>query len=79
MLFCMDQAILEQEALRLPARARALLAEALLESLDNQAMRKIQTAWGQEAEARLEAFHRGEIKTQDGPRVLRELRRKYQK
>ena len=75
----MDQAILEQEALRLPSRARALLAEALLESLDDEAMREIQTAWGQEAEARLEAFHRGEMKTLDGPGVLRELRSKYQK
>ena len=75
----MDQAILEQEVLRLPARARALLAEALLESLDDDAMREIQTAWGQEAEARLEAFQRGEIKALDGPSVLRELRSKYQK
>jgi putative addiction module component (TIGR02574 family) len=75
----MDQAILEQEALRLPARARALLAEALLESLDDDAMREIQTAWGEEAEARLEAFHRGEIKALDGPTVLRELRTKYHK
>ena len=75
----MDQAILEQEALRLPARARALLAEALLESLDDDAMREVETAWGQEAEARLEAFHRGEIKALDGPSVLREVRIKYQK
>lgn len=75
----MDQAILEQEALRLPARARALLAEALLESLDDDAVREIQTAWGEEAEARLGAFHRGEIKALDGPTVLRELRSDYQK
>jgi putative addiction module component (TIGR02574 family) len=75
----MDQAILEQEVLRLPPRARALLAEALLESLDDDAMREIQAAWGQEAESRLEAFHRGEIKALDGPSVLRGLRSKYQK
>ena len=75
----MDQAILEHEALRLPARARAQLAEALLESLDDEAMREIQAAWGEEAEVRLEAFHRGEVKALDGPGVLRELRSKYQK
>lgn len=75
----MDQAILEQEVLRLPPRARALLAEALLESLDDDAMREILAAWGEEAEARLEAFHRGEVKALDGPGVLRELRSKYQK
>jgi putative addiction module component (TIGR02574 family) len=75
----MDQVILEQEVLRLPARARALLAEVLLESLDDDAMREIQSAWGQEAEARLEAFHSGEIKALDGPSVFRELRSQYQK
>ena len=75
----MDQVILEQEVLRLPARARALLAEVLLESLDDDAMREIQGAWGQEAEARLEAFHRGETKALDGPDVFRELRSQYQK
>ena len=79
MLGCMDQAILEQEALRLPPRARALLAEALLESLDDEAAREVEAAWGQEAEARLEAFHRGELKALDGPGVFRELRRQYQK
>jgi hypothetical protein len=79
MLFGMDQAILEQQALRLPARARALLAEALLESLDDDAVREIEAAWGQEAEARLQAFHRGELDSLDGSGVLREVRRKYQK
>jgi hypothetical protein len=39
--------------LRLSARARALLAEALLESLDDDAMRGVQTMWGQESETRL--------------------------
>ncbi|MHC1766602.1 MAG: addiction module protein [Verrucomicrobiia bacterium] len=75
----MDQAILEQEALRLPTRARALLAEALLESLDDDAARAVEASWGQEAEARLQAFHRGELKAVDGPGVFRDLRRQHQK
>ena len=75
----MDQAILEQEALRLPARARALLAEALLESLDDDVAREVDASWRQEAEARLQAYHRGELKALDGPGVLRELRGQYQK
>ncbi len=70
----MDQAILEREALRLPAHQRALLADALLESLEDEAARQVESAWAKEAEARLAAYHSGEISTLDGPAVLRELR-----
>jgi len=41
----MDQAILEREALRLPAHQRALLADTLLGSLDDEAARKVELAW----------------------------------
>lgn len=75
----MDQAILEREALQLPAHERALLADALLGSLDDEAVRQAEAAWGVEAEARLAAHHRGEIAAQDGPGVLRELRSRYAK
>lgn len=73
----MDQAILEREALRLPAHERALLADALLGSLDDDSVRQVEAAWGKEAEARLAAYHRGEITALDGPEVLRELRGRY--
>jgi putative addiction module component (TIGR02574 family) len=75
----MDQAILEREALRLPAHERALLADALLGSLDDEAVRQAEAAWGVEAEARLDAYRRGEIAAQDGPEVVRELRSRYAK
>jgi putative addiction module component (TIGR02574 family) len=75
----MDQAILEREALRLPAHERALLADALLGSLDDEAAREVESAWAQEAEGRLAAYHRGEITTLEGPAVLRELRGRYTK
>lgn len=75
----MDEMILEREAMRLPPRARALLADALLGSLDDEAAREIQAAWAREAGDRLEAFHRGEIVALDGPEVLRELRARYEK
>jgi putative addiction module component (TIGR02574 family) len=75
----MDQAILEREALRLPAHERALLADALLGSLDDEAMRQVELAWGREAEARLVAYQRGEVTALDGPSVLRELRGRYAK
>jgi hypothetical protein len=51
-----DEMILEREAMRLPPRERALLADALLGSLDDEATREIQTAWAREAADRLEAF-----------------------
>jgi len=75
----MDQAILEREALRLPAHERALLADALLGSLDDEAVRQVESAWGQEAEARLAAYHRGEVTALEGPAVLHELRSRYAK
>jgi hypothetical protein len=73
----MDQAILEREALRLPAHERALLADALLGSLDDEAVREAEAAWG--VEAALDTYRRGEIAAQDGPEVIRELRSRYAK
>jgi len=75
----MDQAILEREALRLPAHQRALLADTLLESLDDEAARKVELAWADEAESRLAAYHRGELSALDGPAVFRELRDRHAK
>ena len=75
----MDQVILEREAMRLPAHQRALLADALLGSLDDETTRQVESAWAQEAEARLAAYHRGEVTSLDGPTVLRELRGRYPK
>jgi hypothetical protein len=75
----MDQMILEREALRLPAQVRALLADTLLASLDDDALREVEVAWAREAESRHEAYRRGEIATVDGPTFLRELRSRYAK
>jgi putative addiction module component (TIGR02574 family) len=75
----MDQVIIEREAMSLPPRERALLADALLVSLDDDFVRDTEAAWAQEAEARLEAYHRGETKAVDGPLVLREIRNRYAK
>jgi hypothetical protein len=75
----MDQAILEREALRLPAHQRALLADTLLESLDDEAARQVELTWAQESESRLAAYHQGELAPLDGPTVLREFRDRYAK
>jgi putative addiction module component (TIGR02574 family) len=75
----MDQAMLEREALRLPPGERALLADALLGSLDDEASREVETAWIQVAEKRLAAYRRGEEAALDGPRVLEDLRARYRR
>ncbi len=53
--------ILEQ-ALSLPEPERAELADRLLASLDRDADRNNDALWAREAEARIDAFERDEIK-----------------
>ncbi|MBC9867704.1 MAG: addiction module protein [Opitutae bacterium] len=73
----MDEVILKEEALRLPTRKRALLAEALLDSLDNDETREIESAWAKEADSRQGAYGKGEIEAEEGTEVFRELRERY--
>jgi hypothetical protein len=73
----LDEKILEREALRLPVRDRALLADALLESLDDDAARNVHLSWAAEAEDRVEAYRRGDLSAVDGPSTLKELRSRY--
>ena len=73
----MDQVILEREAMQLPARERALLADALLGSLDDDSDRRIEAAWAAVAEERLAAYQRGELTAVDGPTALREIRSRF--
>lgn len=70
----MDQAILEREALKLPPHERALLADALLGSLDDEAVRKSEIACAHEADDRYQAFLRGELQTLNGPAVFQQMR-----
>jgi putative addiction module component (TIGR02574 family) len=51
-----------EEALSLPPAERAELADRLLTSLDASPDRRIDELWAREAEDRLDAFGRGEIK-----------------
>ncbi len=52
-----------QEALSLPPDERAEIAERLLSSLDTPTDRGIEAMWAEEAEDRLDALERGDIKT----------------
>ena len=73
----MERPILELAALKLPAGDRALLADRLLSSLDNEEADAIEAAWGVEAEARYAVYQKGEIQSADGAAVLKQFRAQY--
>lgn len=75
----MDEMIVQKEAMLLPPRERAMLADALLVSLDDVATRKIEGAWIAEAEDRLSAFKKGDVSSEEGSQVLKSIRSKYGK
>ncbi len=62
------------DALSLPPRSRAKLAEKLLESLDDPGQREIDRLWAEEVEDRIDAYERGELKAIPGKQVFRRLR-----
>lgn len=62
------------DALSLPPKTRAKLAEKLLESLDDPKQKEIDRLWAEEAEARINAYEKGDIKAVPGKEVFRRLR-----
>jgi len=65
------------EALSLPSRVRAALAEKLLVSLEtDEATPEIEAAWDREAKDRYEAFKIGKIKARGANEVMRDAYRK---
>ena len=63
------------EALKLTDDERLRLIDALWESLDDMHRREVEGSQIAEAEERLEAFDRGEIKSHDGASVIAEMKR----
>ena len=57
-----NEAQVLEKALALPPDERAELADRLLSSLDTERQRKIGELWAEEAEDRIDAFERGEIR-----------------
>lgn len=70
----MTTAKLAKEALSLPPKSRAKLAEKLLESLDVSKQRENDALWAEEAENRLDAFEQGKLQAIPGPEVFRKLK-----
>jgi putative addiction module component (TIGR02574 family) len=62
----------EQQARRLSPNDRAQLAEILLESLQDNMLGEIETAWQQEIKERVAAYDRGELKTFSAEEVFAE-------
>lgn len=67
-----------QQLLSLPVETRAKLAEQLLDSLEPPDERNRQL-WATEAERRIEAYERGEIKAIPSDEVFAKLRKKFPK
>jgi putative addiction module component (TIGR02574 family) len=67
-----------QLALALPPESRAALAEKLLESLDSSNDAEIKAAWAEEAENRIEAYGRDELKAIPAEQVFQASSRKKQ-
>jgi putative addiction module component (TIGR02574 family) len=65
---------LESQALKLPRRERARLAQRLISSLDPKADRDVEKLWLQEAERRLGELKSGRIAGIPADKVLRKAR-----
>jgi putative addiction module component (TIGR02574 family) len=64
-------------ALALPASARAMLAEHLMESLDAEDQEQIDALWAAEAERRAKELEDGTVKAIPGEEVMNRLRSRY--
>jgi len=67
----MSAAPVLRAALKLPPRSRARLAGQLLASIEDEAQKRIDRLWAREAEARIDAFDAGSVKSVPATAVLR--------
>ena len=74
-----NSAKIVSDALLLPPRSRAKLAEQLLESLDDPKQKEIDRLWADEVENRIDAYERGELKVIPGQEVFRRLKPKMKR
>jgi putative addiction module component (TIGR02574 family) len=65
---------IEAKAMKLPARARARLAERLIASLDDHTDRDAEHAWVREGERRLDELRSGKVKGRSAAGVFRRAR-----
>jgi putative addiction module component (TIGR02574 family) len=65
---------LAEQALRLPGESRARLADLLVESLDAEALGRIDQLWAAEAKRRRDEVRSGRVKTVSGDQARRRAR-----
>jgi putative addiction module component (TIGR02574 family) len=68
---------IKAEALRLPVRERALLAEELISSLDEDD--DVEAAWTEEIERRVAEVREGRVELVDAEEVMARLRARFLK
>ena len=66
---------LAEEAMQLPARSRALLADKIVESLDFAEPDEMQPVWAAEALRRRDEVRSGTVEPVSGAQLLAEVRR----
>ena len=70
-----DVKAIEKEALRLPPKARKVLADKLMNSLDDAPLTDVDEAWLVEAEKRYKSYREGKSKGIPAARLFAEIRR----
>jgi putative addiction module component (TIGR02574 family) len=73
MSLTLDQ--ITEEAMKLPADSKALLADKLVESLESEDLDEIQRLWSAEAIRRRDEIRSGRVQPIPGEEVLEEVRR----
>lgn len=73
MSLTLDQ--ITEEAMKLPADSKALLADKLVESLESEDLDEIQRLWSAEAIRRRDEIRSGQVQPVPGKQVLKEVRR----
>lgn len=73
MSMTLDQ--ITEEAMKLPADSKALLADKLVESLESEELDEIQRLWSAEAIRRRDEIRSGQVQPVPGKQVLEEVRR----
>ena len=69
---------IKEEVLRLPSHERALLAEHLISSLDEEEDPEAERLWIEEAERRYKEYKEGKIKAKPAELVFKEVRSKFE-
>lgn len=69
---------IENEVLSLPPQERAIIAEHIIRSLDDEEDPEVERLWIAEAERRYKEYKEGKVKARPAPLVFKEARSKLE-